>query len=507
MSPAAERLRALRRLHGVRGDAAGGRELAYLLYVGVLLGSLVAFPLVRAVVIFLSEPAALAALSSSSAPGVFAAMSAGILAVVVLLGRLRGPVTLQPFFVLLLADSDMPRRAALRRPFLRSASTVIVALTGVAVILAGALAGAGAASGVRSAVFALACACLGALCAVFWLVGQSLSAPASAAVVGGLVVVAVTAALPSSPSMLPWGWIGGLWPTDPESFGVQLALLGLLTALAVGAVPRLLDSLSGHQLLDDAERWQTATTAAVSGDFARAVGSLRARPTVGRSWRAVGAAPVPLRFFRRDAVATLRAPGRVVVAVVFLVLAWATLGLSVEVAHSVTWLPAAAGAVLAHLALGVFSDGFRHAAEAAGAAPLYGYSTARLYLLHALLPAAVAIATVIAGVGAALAMGASISGAGAAALLLPLLLALRAYDSAKGDLPLVLLTPSPTPAGDASGVFVAAWQADAALAAASLGAATMTMVANEAPLNAGVLVALTSVTVWLLTRRRLGRLG
>src|SRR5699024_6273432 len=126
------------------------------------------------------------------------------------------------------------------------------------------------------------------------------------------------------------------------------------------------------------------------------------------------------------------------------------------------WIPAAVGAGISYAALGVFTDGLRHAAETAAAPPLYRYSTAGLYGLHAILPALWAIACTL--IGASLApAGTSLGLVISMGSLALFVVAARVYDSAKGPLPPVLLTPISTPAGDLSGLLVIAWQADALL--------------------------------------------
>jgi hypothetical protein len=129
------------------------------------------------------------------------------------------------------------------------------------------------------------------------------------------------------------------------------------------------------------------------------------------------------------------------------------------------------------LSLGPLSDGLRHAAEAAAAPALYGYRSGTLIVLMLVFPAsteavlALVPAAFVASAGHPLALIAS--GSVAAVTVLS-----RVLHSAKGPLPLLLLTPIPTPFGDLSGLAVLAWQADALLVAALTGAVTAAALAT-----------------------------
>jgi hypothetical protein len=156
----------------------------------------------------------------------------------------------------------------------------------------------------------------------------------------------------------------------------------------------------------------------------------------------------------------------------------------------------------------VWSDGFRHVAEVAAAPPLYGVSTLRLIGLHAALPVLGGVVFSAAGVGVgvvlwgeALGIGVVWSALAAAVLSVLLLVLVRVYDSAKGPLPLTLMAPVPTPAGDASALVVAAWQADAVILSGVVVCVTVASVAGG--VGGGVLVAvgLGAVVAWLARRR------
>ena len=101
-------------------------------------------------------------------------------------------------------------------------------------------------------------------------------------------------------------------------------------------------------------------------------------------------------------------------------------------------------------------------------------------------------------------------GSGAGPLLLPpataaVVLAARAWEAAKGTMPLALATPIPTPQGDLSVLVMLGWQADTVVVPL-LGAAVLLLVLPSGP--AAVLLAVAALlgVLGLLTRRRLQEL-
>ena len=165
----------------------------------------------------------------------------------------------------------------------------------------------------------------------------------------------------------------------------------------------------------------------------------------------------------------------------------------------------AAGALLAYLAIGVFCDGLRHAA-ALGARPgLFGHGTWRLFALHAVAPAVVTL-------GAAGLASVAVAMAGRPPDLLPLatglvpVLVVRAWGAAKGQIPVDLLAPVPTPMGDLSGLVVASWLADAPLVAALVGGGTVWLLTTERTTDAVVSAAVVVVLLVSSLRKRVERL-
>ncbi|HEY5221837.1 MAG TPA: hypothetical protein VIJ18_02140 [Microbacteriaceae bacterium] len=154
-------------------------------------------------------------------------------------------------------------------------------------------------------------------------------------------------------------------------------------------------------------------------------------------------------------------------------------------------------------------DGLRDSSANATGASLYGRAIGPRTISHALAPAATAI--VFGGVGAGLARLAGAERTGSAAsvawwiLLAAFIVIVRVYDSAKGPLPVFLLTPVVTPAGDLSVLNVLLWQSDAVLLTLALGGGLTVAFYSGA---AGVVVAviwlvLGGGVIALLARRRL----
>ena len=142
-----------------------------------------------------------------------------------------------------------------------------------------------------------------------------------------------------------------------------------------------------------------------------------------------------------------------------------------------------------------------------GAPPLLGQRAGMQLLLHAAAPGLLLVALGALGGTLAAVVG---GGAGSGSVLLPVavaatVLAARAWEAAKGTMPLALATPIPTPQGDLSVLVMLAWQADAVVVPL-LSAAALLLVLPSGPgavlLTAAVLVGLLA----LLTRRRLREL-
>lgn len=211
---------------------------------------------------------------------------------------------------------------------------------------------------------------------------------------------------------------------------------------------------------------------------------------------------MPTLFLIRDLVAALRLPGRFALGTAAMVLAVVVAGATVLLPAGLWWLAIGLGSGLGYLGLGVFSDGIRHAVEAGAAPVLYGVGDLQLIGLHALLPTLAAV--LLGGLGLLLSVlvGGSLWSSLLAAGALLVGVAVRIYDAGKPPMPLLLLQPVPTPAGDASGIAIALWQVDALLIATVTPVAVGAAVLAMGP-GAALLLIPTLGLVLLATRRRL----
>lgn len=477
MTAARTRLHAIRFLNASRADSRSTTDLAYLVYVGVLVAAIIGTPLVRVIAIALAQPEAVAWMTADGAQVRVAVTVAAIITVFVVVGPIRGPVLPPPFLVHLLAGTDLPYRRALARPFGVAAATTTVAGVAIAGLFAGVLGAAGAVETSTVVVMTISGGLLGVVAAVGWLAGQALTNRATF-----LVLVAV------------WLMVGAGSYAPPVALG--LAALG-----AIAAVPALLDALDGDELLLSATRWQATQRSAAVGDIQYAAGLFRPLPSRGRAWQAVAGTHWQV-FFRGDAVVAARTPIRLAFGLVGAAVGW--LALASAPSGSTPWLFGAMGALLVYLALGVTTDGFRHAFDCAAMPALYGYSTRRLYLLHAAMPLLFAVGTATLGwIIAALAGLPVASGVAGIVAGVPLVVLMRATDSAKGDLPPALLLPQPTPLGDMSGIMIATWQADAVLLAAIFGGGTAWLLTLGTPVAMVLFAAAIFTTLGIQLYRRL----
>ena len=479
-----------------------GAQVLYALYVGVLVAALLGAPLVTGLVSALARPPTVDALRAPGGALVVATACGVVLAAALAAGRVRGPVLLTPVRALL-AATDLPRRRTLRGALLGPVVLLVAAAVAVAAVLAGALVVAGTSTLVGAVGFVVASAAFAAVSGVVWLAGQVLAGdhPGAVALVAGVLAVAtvLTVATPALGAIAPWGWVGAAWPGTAAPPWWPVAALCLAAAGALACAPALLERLHLQTVLDQSRRWQAARTAASTADVATALDTFRTGPRRGRRYRAVVAAPAPVRYLVRDVVGASRTPARSLVASAALVASGAVVG-------AATAAPlAAVGAVVAFAALGVFSDGFRHAAAGAGAPSLDGHGTARLYAAHAALP--LLLGTVAAGVGAwaaALTVTPGVPAVTAvvdAVLVVVVLVAVRAHDSARGPLPTALLVPVPSPMGDLSGAGAALWQVDAAVLAGLAAVVVVTATTSGPAAGAGVAAAVAAALVAMTVRR------
>ena len=130
----------------------------YLVYVAVLTVLVIGVPAGRTVIGALARPDVIPYLLSGSAPNVLTGAWLALCALLVLVGAVRGPALLTPFFTVTLASSSMPRRRALLRPFARALGALAALVTVLGALMAGTLVQAGLASAGEAAVCSAACA-------------------------------------------------------------------------------------------------------------------------------------------------------------------------------------------------------------------------------------------------------------------------------------------------------------------------------------------------------------
>ena len=499
-----DRLRTLRRAGIGYQDGRTLQDSVYVLYLGVLLAAIVGIPVVRAATVLLAQPTVLATLRDPAASDGVYLVATAILFVAVLMGGVRGPALLSPFLTVAVAGNDLPRRYSLRRPFHLSQMVLAAILAVPTTLLAIVLGVTGGASVAHCLIFVVGSVLFAISTGVLWLWSQQVNRSRRALLAGTLAsVTTVPLLFPGALPFVPSAWIAGLWPDESPMSWWPLAVIALATVAALAAVPRLLDGLDGMEMLSQAHRWQSVGTLGFVGDFAGAFGQFRANPSVGRQWRAVLAAPPLVQFFVADLVGTFRVPVRFVTGAITLCLAGFVSTLGMDAAGHPGWMLTACGALLGYLAVGVFSDGFRHAADSAHGPSVYRYSNRQLAGLHSALPGVCALTCVGLGQFLAYLAGASNNSRGVIIALAIFIVVLRLYDAAKPDLPVALMAPVPTPAGDASGLVILFWQADSALIALGIGAAASGVVSAVDPRAAVLVVMLAGSALLLYALRRL----
>ena len=151
-------------------------------------------------------------------------------------------------------------------------------------------------------------------------------------------------------------------------------------------------------------------------------------------------------------------------------------------------------AVLAYLGVSVVCDGVRHAAALGRVSTQYGCSDLTLLALNGAWPLVAAV-----GLTAA---GAAVAGApvGLAAVVAALAVGVRVSDALKGPMPVDLLVPVVTPAGDVSALGRAVWLADGPLLVAAVGVAGGLAAAGRGGLGI-VATCVVAMVLWRAQRR------
>lgn len=487
------RLAAARAVRRERAGRPTRADAAYLVYVGALVAAIIGVPVVRTIVLALATPEAVAALTRPDTARVVGVVGGLLWVGALALGRVRGPIVPTPFEAAVVGRSDISPRRAWARISMRATVTAVVLSGAIGVLAVSGL----LANGIdiqQCIAFASGCALFALPAVAIWLAGQVLGRR-GAAVLGTVLGAHLIAAVVGVP-VIPASALAALW--DGSGGLVPLIVLGIAAVAAVVILPILLSRLLPDAVEAHATRWEAMSVLAATGDLAGAADRTRPLPTFGRRLRIAMSRPLPLAVLQRDAVGSMRTPLRFLVALVTLAAsgaAWAWLS---AVGSGPRWVAAIGIGLVAFLALGALMDGSRDAADAAGRPALHGRSPGRMLLLHLSWPAFCAIV-----VPAAAAWGAGGEVAGAVAVFGATIVAVRAYDTTKGPLPIELMMPVPTPAGDASAIGMWLWQSDALLWTAALSFGTLAAV-SAGPLSLSwavlVVVVLAALTVERLRR-------
>lgn len=499
----------VREVWAQRSRARTRGDLLYLLYVVAMGAVVLGLPALLSAGRALARGDVLALLLSAGAPPTAIALSLAVAAGLVGLGAVRGPALLPPFFTATLAGGPLPRGRVLRRPFARALLLPLLAAALPAVLVAATLMAADRTGPGTAALLTLAGVGLGLLWGGAWSAGELLRPTPRRLLI---LLVGLGAAIAAAPPLMADRELArGMWSQSvaPSDGQVAAWAVGLVAAGAAGVAlcTALLGRLRGTELAAQATRWEAATTSATATDLAGAAGAFRALPAAGRRLRAIGGGPTVLLYARRDAVAWLRTPDRCAGGALAVLLGAVALGGAPLLPGPAAWTALLLGALALRTGAGAFVDGIRHGVHTLGAPPLLGQRAGTQLLLHAAAPGLLLVTlgalggTLVAVVGGGAASGPVMLPVAVAATVL----AARAWEAAKGTMPLALATPIPTPQGDLSVLVMLAWQADAVVVPL-LGAAALLLVLPSGPgavlLTAAALVGL----LVLLTRRRLREL-
>ncbi|MDI6023055.1 hypothetical protein QBL02_05800 [Leucobacter sp. UT-8R-CII-1-4] len=311
-----------------------------------------------------------------------------------------------------------------------------------------------------------------------------------------------------------------IWPAALG--GLIIGLLGVGLMLLV----QLSRGIAWQQLRAQAERVDLVSSLVLTGDFASASARIGDPVTLGRNWRLrIGKAQKSSvwLFVCRDLMGVARTPLRSSMGLVGTILAasLAVVALSAKELSVAATLGMAAQ-LLAYASMQPWVRGLRTAAEGAGAPPLLPFSTRGLLLRHLIMPGGCALLVSSIGVLVASTLLDQASGAQAltqlqlteqvgvlkavlaASGISLVALVLRLHGSLKGPLPERLLAPVPTPVGDAAGINIMLWGADA-LVLAALSGAVLFALYGFAPLPAVIVLCVILGALTLMSESRLRR--
>lgn len=470
-------LRSVRRVLRGRAGLPSRNDLAYGVYLTIMIVIIVVAPAVRAAILALAE-----VLPASIPPGAFAtagAVLAAAIALAALAGAQTGPAHARLPEIDLLHTSALPRALLLARPLRRS--FLVAALVGM--LLGGALLAAHAVQSGLDPIVAVAvltgAAGAGLLAAVSMLLGQLGRGPRWGLSAAFGLLAAVLAMMSASSVVPP--------PIPSLPIPLLLLVLGVAAALCSPAIARC---LRRDTMREQAMRMNAVSALALTGELRMAAARLGAPVRTGRGWRWRAPRGIGAAILSRDLLGVVRTPARSLAALLAMAGVGVLLGSVVFTGVGpVLAAPLGAAALLiAYAAIGPWCRGLRSGAETVGGSPLTPLSPAGLLLRHLVVPGVLSVLVVggAASAGAALA-GASPAAGLAGAVIALVALLLRLIGALKGPLPQSLLAPVPTPAGDMSGMVVLAWSLDGVIAAALLGGLLASVFAASA--FAGIVVA------------------
>ncbi|WP_405676077.1 hypothetical protein OG292_14205 [Streptomyces sp. NBC_01511] len=495
-SDARGRVHAVRQRYARRGGRATVRGRAYTAYLVALFTVFYLVPVFHAAS---TSPGFVSVGSAARATPVACAIAVAVCWSAQLVGRLWGPLVLQPFLLHVFMSTDISPTyylgtIARRRLAYAGAVTPLTACTAAYLTtdlfdhLDTALPGLAVAAGV------------GAVAAVGWLWGQVRSVPGNLvlAAAAGVVALAITV----------------LSRLAPDGGGAPWLLAGVLatTAVALGrAAFRSIRTVELTRLARESARASQAQAYAWTGTLHHALDLYRPEPR-GLTSALIRPDGRLRGYLAQGAVRALRAPGRASAAVLFLLAGGAALTLGAAGAAGVAGAAGAAvwlwvaGSVCVYLGSGWVGETWRGLRDELTLAPLLGEWWGGT-LTRALAWPVVAV-TAGAGLGGGLALltpwaphgaGRPVNTLLLVAGSLTLVLGARFLREMKLQLPLELLLPIITPLGDLSGLRVVAWQFDGVIAVA-VGIAVLNAVPS-APGATALAIGLAACCVWAGLRR------
>lgn len=427
-----------------------GSDIAYLVYISILVGAIVLVPLIRAAWLLLSEPAAIAVLTAPWFGDI--AVAASLVLMSAACAPWAAPAVRRAFLARVLSDAPAPFALSFGAPVVRWWLVAVVAAGAVAALVHGVLLSASAGSGlalVCATVSAIAAATLATVCAV----AAQRSATVGNALSVGLMALAATVVV-FSPAVAVF------------SQPIGAMSLGVLALIAACCVPSLLNSTQPHALLAASVRRDAAVVgftlmdASVLGDAVRDV------PRGRRRRSAVPRVPRALAFAVSAAVGAARTPLRLARGLIVL-----AGGFTLAAAAPSAWTVGLAAA-LVYLGIGACMTGVEQAALAARTPAVFGVSDVTLLARHAIFPAVVLAAASLIG------LAGGPTGLGVALIVGVAVLVARVFAALTPPAPLELLLPMPTPAGDVGAFLRLLWALQGPIFAAALSIALLPAVLN-----------------------------